>query len=273
MEADGKTHTRRVLGAMRIGLAALIGCLAVTAGCGGKQIPFDLGTATGNWQVQFVADGTGTHRTGGGFLGQVGQGVTGAFVLAGPCAGTGNISGNVDRRDVTMSLSQTGQKFSLLGTISTDNSTMSGTYSTTVTSCVSLPETGTWTANQVQPVQGTYAATFTSGLGAGTVHLGGTLTQQPKPNGGSLAVITGPLTSTDTTCLVSPSGLPITLTGSITGTEVAFSLDDPNRNFGTFSGTVSLDGKTVNVTSYTFQDPTVNPPIICDTGSGTVTLQ
>jgi hypothetical protein len=256
-----------------IGWAVLIGCLAVTAGCGGKQIPFDQGVVTGNWQVKMVADVTGNQRNGGGFLGQVGQGVNGAFVLAGSCAGTGNVSGTVDRQSVTLKFGQTGQSLALTGLLSTDGSTMTGTYTNDVTTC-GLIETGMWTATLVQPVQGSFNATFTSNQGAGPVHLVGTLTQQPKPNGGTLALITGPLTSTDSTCLVSPSGLPITLTGSITGTEIAFTAADPqNSGLGTFSGTVSPDAKTITVVDYKFGNVSANPPVICDSGNGTVTLQ
>jgi hypothetical protein len=256
-----------------IGWVMLLVGVAVTVGCGGKQIPFDQGTTTGNWQVQMVADATGTQRTGGGFLGQVGQGFTGAFVLAGPCAGPGNINGTVDRQEVTMNLSQTGQKFALIGVLSNNNSTMSGTYSTTVTSCVPVAETGTWTATQVQPVQGSFTGTFASNQGFGTVHLTGTLTQQSKPNGGTLALVTGPLTSTDSTCLVSPTGLQLTLNGTISGTEIAFSIDDPSAgSLGTFSGTASLDGKTISVADYSFVVPGSSPPVICDAGNGTVTL-
>jgi hypothetical protein len=269
---------RRASGGMGIerivGWAMLLGSLVVTAGCGGKQIPFDQGVVTGNWQVQFVADVTGVQRTGGGFLGQVGQNVNGAFVLAGPCAGTGNVSGTVDRQDVTLNLGQTGQKFALIAVLSQDSSTMSGTYSTTVTSgCTALPETGTWTAIQVQPVQGSFSTTFTSNHGAGTVHLTGTLTQQAKPNGGTLALVTGPLTSTDSACLVSPAGLPLMLNGTISGTEIAFSLDDSSAgSLGTFSGTASTDGKTITVADYSFVVPGSSPPIVCDAGNGTVTL-
>jgi hypothetical protein len=259
---------------MKIGWTVLLACIAVTAGCGGEQIPFDLGSTTGNWQVTFVTDGTLTQRTGGGFLGQVGQSVTGAFVLAGPCAGSGNIAGSVDRQVVTLGFSQTGQKFSLLGTLSQDNSTMSGTYSTTVTSCVQVPETGTWTATQVKPVDGSFAGTFASNQGLGTVHLAGTLTQQLKPNGGTLANVTGPLTSTDSTCLVSPTGLPLTLNGTITGTEISFSVDDPSAgSLGTFSGTTSFDGKAIAVSDYSFAVPNTNGQVICDAGNGTVALQ
>jgi hypothetical protein len=85
---------------MRIRWAVLLTCLAVNVGCGDAHLPFDQGTATGNWQVNFVADGTGSQRTGGGFLGQVGPTITGAFVLAGACAGNGNVSGSIDRQDV-----------------------------------------------------------------------------------------------------------------------------------------------------------------------------
>ena len=267
----------RASGAMRIGWAILLGCLAVTAGCGGKQIPFDQGILTGNWQLNMIADSTsgpGPQRNGGGFLGQVGQGVSGAFVLAGACAGTGNVSGKIDRQDVALKFGQTGQSLSLIGILAADGSSMRGTYSSTVTSTpCGLPETGTWTATQVQPVQGSYSATFTSNRGLGTIHLAGTLTQQPKPTGGTLAVLTGPLSLTDSICLVSPTGLQLTLNGTITGTEIAFSVDDPNQTFGRFSGTVSLDGKTITVAGYNFGDFRGNPPVICDTGSGTVTLR
>ena len=123
-------------------------------------------------------------------------------------------------------------------------------------------------------MQGAYTATFTSSQGLGTVHLSGALTQQLKPNGGTLANVTGPLASTDSTCLVSPTGLPLTLNGTITGTEIAFSVDDPSAgSLGNFSGTISLDGKTITVTDYSFVVPNTNGQVICDAGNGTVALQ
>jgi len=258
---------------MRIGWAVLLTCLAANVGCGDAHLPFDQGTATGNWQVKFVADGTGSQRTGGGFLGQVGPNITGAFVLAGSCAGNGNVSGSIDRQDVTLSLSQIGQKLSLLGTISQDNKTMSGTYGSAVNSCVTVPETGSWTATQVQAVNGAFSATFLSSQGLGTAHLAGTLTQQPKPNGGTLANLNGPLASSDSPCVVLASGTQLALQGTITGTEVSFQIFDlasSNGPLGNFSGTVSLDGKTITVPDYTFVFP--GSTAVCDAGSGTVTL-
>lgn len=263
----------RDLRTMRIGWILLLACLTVSAGCGDPHLPFDQATTTGNWQVKFVADGTGNQRTGGGFLGQVGPNLTGAFVLAGACAGNGNVSGNVDRQDVAMSLSQIGQKLALLGVVAQDNKTMNGTYASTVTSCVTVPETGTWAATQVQPVNGTFSAVFTSSQGLGTVHLTGTLTQQPKPNGGTLANLNGPLSSSDSPCVVLASGTQLAAQGTITGTEVSFQIFDlasSNGPLGNFSGTVSLDGKTVAVSDYTFVFP--GSTTVCDAGSGTVTL-
>lgn len=177
-------------------------------GCGDTHLPFDLATTTGKWQVNFVADVTGNQRTGGGFLGQVGPNITGAFVLAGTCAGKGNVTGSVDRQDLTMNLSQIGQKLALIGTISQDNKAMTGTYSSTITSCVTVPETGSWNAVQVQPVNGTFSASFTSSQGLGAVHLTGTLTQQPKPNGGTPANLNGPLSSSDSPCVLYPQISP-----------------------------------------------------------------
>jgi len=258
---------------MRVKWVWLLAFLAVSVGCGDAHLPFDQGTATGNWQVKFTADTAGNQRTGGGFLGQVGSSVTGAFVLAGSCAGNGNVSGSIDRQDVSMSLSQIGQKLSLLGTISQDNKTMSGTYASTVTSCETLPETGSWTATQVQAVNGTFSAIFTSSQGLGTVHLTGTLTQQAKPNGGILANLNGPLSSSDSPCVVLASGTQLALQGTITGTEVSFQIFDlasSNGPLGNFSGTVSLDGKTITVPDYTFVFP--GSTTVCDAGSGTVTL-
>ena len=252
---------------------AILALLALGMGCGESHLPFDLATATGNWQVNFVADVTGNQRTGGGFLGQVGPSITGAFVLAGSCAGNGNVTGIVDRQDVTMNLSQIGQKLALIGTVSQNNKTMSGTYSSTITSCVTVPETGSWSAVQVQPVNGTFTASFTSSQGLGAAHLTGTLTQQPKPNGGTLANLNGPLASSDSPCVVLGSGTQLALQGTITGTEVSFQIFDlasSNGPLGNFSGTVSLDGKTIAVPDYTFVFP--GSMTVCDAGSGTVTL-
>jgi len=263
---------------MRIGLATLMACVLVTASCGGKAPKFTQSEIAGNWQLTLTPTGGGATRTGGGLLGQidqVGLGGTlrGGMILSGSCGGKGTVTGLVDRQDVTINFGQTGQNLALTGIVSTDNSSMSGTYVTSVTTC-GVSENGTFTAAAVQPLNGSFTATLTSTSGGGTTTATGMISQAVDPTGGTLAVLTGSITATTSPCLpMDGNGDLPTFTGSISGgTVVGLTLAaaDGTGTLGTINGTSSLDGKSINTGNYSFTS--LGGGSVCDAGSATVTL-
>lgn len=263
---------------MKIGLAMMMGCVLVTASCGGNTPKFTQSQIAGNWQLTLLPSGGAPARTGGGLLGQidqVGLGGTlrGGMTLSGTCGGTGNVSGLVDRQDVTLNFGQTGQSVALTGIVAPGNATMAGTYVTTVNSC-GVTEIGTWTGTAVPPLNGTFTATFTSTQGGGTATAAGMITQAVDPTGGTLAVLTGGITSTTSACLPADGGgqLP-TFSGAISGgTVVSLTLSaaDGAGALGNISGTGGLDGKSVRAGNYSFTS--LGGGSVCDAGTVVITL-
>jgi hypothetical protein len=263
---------------MRIGLALLMACVLATASCGGKAPKFTQSEIAGNWQLSLTPTGGGATRTGGGLLGQidqVGLGGTlrGGMILSGACAGKGTVTGVVDRQDVTIDFGQTGQSVALTGIVSSDNTSISGTYITTVTTC-GVSEMGTFTATAVQALNGAFTATLTSTQGGGITMATGMISQSVDPTGGTLAVLTGKITATTSACLPADGNgdLP-TFTGSISGGTVVgltVSAADGSGALGNINGTSGLDGKSINAGNYTFTS--LGGGSVCDTGTAAVTL-
>ncbi len=256
----------------------LVGCVLVTANCGGKAPKFKQSEIAGNWQLTLTPSVVGTVRAGGGLLGQidqVGLGGTlrGGMTLSGACGGRGTVSGLLDRQDLTLSFGQTGQKVALTGLVSADSKTMSGTYLTTVTTC-GVPETGTWTGTALPPLSGIFTATFTSTTGGGTTTAAGMISQGANPTGGTSAVLTGSFTSATSLCLPADGNgdLPI-FTGTISGGTVVglmATAADGKGSLGTVSGTSSVDAKLIGGGNYTFTS--LGGGTVCDAGAVAITL-
>lgn len=262
---------------MRIGLALLVGCVLVSASCGGRAPKFTQSEIAGNWQLTLTPAVGGSARIGGGLLGQIDQvGLGGTSPRRHDALRRlwrqGN-TGLVDRQDVTLSFGQTGQKMALTGLVSADSTTMSGTYLTTVTTC-GVPEMGTWTGTAVPPLSGSFTATFTSTEGGGTTMAAGMISQGANPTGGTSAVLTGSFISTTSLCLPADGNgdLPI-LTGTISGGTVVgltASAVDGTGSLGTISGISSVDAKSIGAGNYTFTS--LGGGTVCDAGTGAITL-
>jgi hypothetical protein len=102
----------------------------------------------------------------------------------------------------------------------------------------------------------------------------GTISQAVDPTGGTLAVLTGKITATTSTCLpVDGNGDLPTFTGSISGGTVVgltVTAADGSGALGTINGTSGLDGKSINAGNYTFT--ALGGGNVCDAGTVAVAL-
>jgi Bacterial Ig-like domain (group 2)/Abnormal spindle-like microcephaly-assoc'd, ASPM-SPD-2-Hydin/Galactose oxidase, central domain len=143
---------------------------------------------------------------------------------------TGTINGNI----VTLTASYSGVTVNLTGTVSTDGSTMAGTY---VATGVCGSDAGTWTAQRLPQVSGTYSGMVTSNS-TPTQHIAvqGAISADANYN------LTGSATVTSS-CLksLSFSGSQIGAAAVITGTDnvgdrILFTFLASDSSFGSFTG-------------------------------------
>lgn len=210
-------------------LLLLAGTIALS-GCGhsdpsSTQIPIPL-TVAGNWQFtmaeQLNSDPTKPSFTGGlqgGFLldnnGSIG-GQANFMIMTQPPVGTGGqptpcnsgvdqITGTIAGQTVKLTAQSTsGQTFTLTGTLSFDNSTMTGSYSSTDgAGCGIAIASQTWSAQLVPELSGSVQGYFHSmggsaGLNEQEFVMSGSLLQDAN-TGASNAVVTGNLSFIDPT--------------------------------------------------------------------------
>ena len=243
-------------------------CILAALSCGGGHSKAtDPGLLSGNWQIGLQPSPPATSTpTEAGFLLQDGTSLTGQFVLGGQtqCAGLGSAQGTVNGNNVEITLAQTGQTVTLTGTAASDGSTMGGTYALLNSGCGGETSTGTWTANPVKPVSGTYLATFNS-FSLGVYSFTVTVTQGDN-TGASLATISGTTTSSNAPC-----GDNLTVAGVVGGTSIVFNfLTSDGTAVGQFRGSTSTDGKALNGT-YDFIAQSSNASCVAG-DSGSITL-
>lgn len=250
----------------------------LTACGGGSQNGNPIATAiSGNWQISLQkASSKAAPKPVSGFLLENGSGaVTGNLMVTNvPCSGVGVTTGSVDQPNVTLTVSPAGTTLNLSGTLGSDSSSMSGSFTLLATGCSgsqSNPsETGTWTANLVQPLSGSLQGTFTSTMSAtsGTAFpITGQISQGPN-TGSSYAVLTGNLAITGSSCFSSA-----TLSGVISGTTVAINIATSNgTEIGQITGTSSLAATSLTGTYKIVPQGTL-PGTPCQQGDqGTVSL-
>lgn len=231
---------------MRSLAAPVLVCIFLALGCGkSNSNNTDPGLLSGNWQIGLQpgsqAGGTPTES---GFLLQTGNSLTGQFLFAGlaQCTGLGSASGILTGNNVEITLNQAGQTLTLTGTAASDGSTMGGTYAVLDAGCGNGTSTGTWTANPVKPVTGTYLATFNSyTLGTYVFNISAT---QGANTGESIATISGTATSSNAPC-----GENLAIAGTVGGTAVVVNfLTSEGTAIGQFTGAISTDASTLNGT-------------------------
>jgi hypothetical protein len=239
---------------------------ALSCGGGNSKNNADPSLLSGNWQIglQPSPPATGTP-TESGFLFQSGNSLTGQFLFSGQtqCTGLGSAQGAVTGSNIEITLTQTGQTVTLTGTAASDGATMGGTYAVLDSGCGSGTSAGTWTANPVKPVTGTYLATFNSyslGVYSFTVNV-----TQGANTGASVATLSGTATSSNAPC-----GNNLTIAGAVGGTSIVFNFLTGNTAVGQFRGTTSTDATTLNGT---FDFLAQSNLVSCGAGdAGTITV-
>ncbi len=237
---------------------SLIAAVMTIAGCGGSGSSSGNShtslTLSGNWQFTVAppADGSFLGGMQGGFLLQQGGTVSGAAVyavslpqLTSPCnSGSAPITGTISGQGVTLTAVAATQTFTFTGMLSSDGSTLTGTYTSTAGTAPDGSPCGTaqtglqWSAVSIPPLTGPIQGSFhstggTSGLNNQDFLVTGGLTQSPNI-GASNATITGSLTFVNS--MTNASDYPCfgvaSVNGQISGNSVILRL-------------IGIDGSTV----------------------------
>ena len=243
-------------------------CWAMT-GCGGGNSSSDPSSAAwpiaGNWQMSMQNSGSLT-RTQSGFLQENKGTVSGSLIFAGtPCAGMGSVSGNVNGSNISLLVDPTGLSIELTGTLGSDKTSMSGTYLTLASGC-GKPETGTWTANLVQPLNGNFQGSFVSTRSGTTFPVAAQIAQGPN-TGTASASLAGTLNITGSSCFTTAN-----ISGLVSGTSVVINFgDSEGTQIGQLTATSTIDGTSM---SGKYSIPLQgNPGAPCHAGDvGTFTL-
>ena len=224
--------------------------LGFALGCGSSKNSTSTGGAlTGNWEITLNRHASTVPLTFSGFLVQSGNSVTGSVVLGDGCQGVGPVSGTVDSQSLSLNINEFGQELSLQGPLPVSNGAMSGSFTTLPGGCTAFPNTGTWTAQLVQPLTGNFHGTLNSPTN-GVVNVSGNLSQGPN-TGGSNTTLTGAISATDPQHFCSYL-TEATVSGAISGTSVTLNLFDPNGvQITQFAGTTTA-GATSLSGNYTF---------------------
>jgi hypothetical protein len=250
-----------------LSLLALVCCVAVqffVPGCDATNSqPSTGGPLSGNWQVT-LQNGT-TSLSQSGFVLQAGETIGGQFLLSGDCAGIGTVQGEVNGTSVSLTVNQPAQTIGLTGSVGTNGTSLSGDYSILGAGC-GTSEVGTWTAEHITDVTGSFTGSFVSNRNSQTSDFAGTLIQSAN-TGASHANMSGSMTSSNAPCFADAS-----ISGMISGESVLLNFSTADGvALGQFSGTASPDAQTLTGT-YDFSN--VNTPITgCPRGDhGTATL-
>jgi len=218
--------------------------------CGGGSAstgPQPSGSLSGNWQFTMAPqtdgnphDPTFTGGLLGGFLLQNNSSASGQTVYTvtssttGVCnSGSAPVAVTISGQNVTLTEVAGTQTFTLTGTLSSDGSTMMGTYTSTAGTATDgspcgYAETGlSWSAVSVPPLSGSINGSFHSTGGASGLTdqdfiVSGTLTQGQNI-GASNATVTGTLTFTNYPCFSVAS-----VNGQVSGNSVILQIIGTN---------------------------------------------
>lgn len=221
---------------MKFGVVSLtLVLLILNSACGGsKQAATGNGALSGNWQISLAGQTPAQPVIFTGFMLQTNNSVSGNLILgpsgnSTPCTGVNPIAGTVNGSNVSLSINQFEQEISLQGT----SSPLAGQFSYQTGNCASSTDTGTWSAQQVQPLTGSFTGTFKSNVTQAVLPVNGTLTQGSN-TGSSTATITGTMQATGNNFC--PYISQATVSGLISGTTVELSLYGPNGDLITQLG-------------------------------------
>lgn len=236
--------------ALAFSLVLMVTATVFTTGCGSSSSSNPAPSSvpiSGNWQMTLQSsDANEKPKTQSGFLQGNGGVVTGSMLFSdssNACSGVGEATGTVSGSTVSLSVSPIGIQISLDGTL--NSTSMKGSYTMLSTGCTgrySAPETGTWTANSVTPLNGTMQGTFTSHRLGSDLPVTGKVSQGAN-TGTSSTPVSGSLSVTGY-CFASAS-----ISGAVSGTSVVMNLlNSDGTQIGQVSGTSTLDGKSVTGT-------------------------
>ena len=243
-------YLRRLVALLLFSLLGLWGC-AGSSNSGGSQP----GTqASGNWQfaMQAPSDGSFVGGLQGGFLLQNGGTISGSavFSVALPqppptpptvcSSGAATISATISGQNVNLTAVAGNQTFTFAGMLGANNSTLTGTYSSTAGTALDGSPCGTaqtglsWSASLVPPLTGSFQGNFHS-TQSGTnfrnqnFAVSGTLMQGPN-TGASNATVTGTLLFQDPVTLASdyPCLTQASVNGQISGNVVTLQIFSTN---------------------------------------------
>ena len=119
-----------------------------------------------NWQIT-MSSMSGTKGSAGGVFQENFHDGTVSGVLGNinpPCASNGALSGSIQQNTVNFSLNESGLVIVYSGTIGEGAKSMSGTYTAPAGNCT-IGDSGTWTANRIPAVTGTWKGTLTPSSG------------------------------------------------------------------------------------------------------------
>jgi hypothetical protein len=255
---------------MRLLGAFLFVCVLLLTGCGGSSGTSQAGDLSGNWQM--TLQNATSSETQSGFLLQTGNTLTGGVLFSGQtisgqttCEGVGSAVGQASGTNVTLTVTPAGQTMNLTGTVANNATSMSGSYSILASGC-GQTEVGTWNAHQVNPLTGTFQATFISVDFATVFHFTGSITEGPN-TGASQATLSGSMISSDAACFSAAS-----VSGVISGTSVVLNILTPEGvALGKYSGTVTTDATQLTGT-YRFSNASATGACN-DFGSATFAVQ
>jgi hypothetical protein len=120
-------------------------------------------------------------------------------------------------QNATLAINNGGTQLNLTGTISTDGTTLSGSYSGPGGGCYTTPTSGTWTASLIPPLNGNFTGTITD-----SSYMAALTGQNPPPTigvTGSFTQTGGPGSSNATiTGTIQAAGYPCFRTAHVSGT-------------------------------------------------------
>ena len=254
---------------MRLRIALLLALPLLMTACGGGSsgAGSSPGSISGNWQMSLQKNQSKLKpKTQSGFLVQNSDVVTGGLLYTSiPCSGVGSVSGSVTGASISLVVDPVGITLNLIGTVSSDQTSMSGNYTLLSSGCGST-ESGAWKAELVKPLSGTFQGTFTSTRLGTALPVTGQISQGQNI-GISNTTLSGNLNITGY-CFASAN-----ISGVVSGTAVVINLVNPSgAEIAQVTGTSTLDGTSVTGTYHVIpQGPGGTPPCV-DGDGGKVSL-
>ncbi len=275
---------RRLLAVTSLGLAGLLagllsGCASgIVAGASPSGNSYK--EVSGNWQFSSAAAAAARLAVLGGNLTVNGSSISGILhPLSGSkqCLSTSTpipVTGSIDSSShLTLSSSLSDGTLTISGDLSADRRSLSGVRYTVIGGACAFPAaqaiqtrdiaTSPVTAQQYQPVSGTYTGTLTTSEGE-QFPLTSTLTQSSQPDANGVYHVDGTAASPGNKCVptslsatastIAGGSISTTYTDALTGTSI------------TGTGSASPDGNIITISSWT-----INSLCGSDTGTGTLT--